>query len=342
VLLCAFVLGSPAPVERVQGLPSLEIGEGERLLVVAPHPDDESLGAGGLVQAVLAKGGSVRIVTLTPGDGYVEAVEMATGEPSPRPVEFEAYGEKRIAELRAAAATLSGGKARVDVLGFPDGGLGPLLGPYYVRTHPERSPTTGETATYDREAYARGVPYDGEDVKRELVRILEETRPTIVACPDGLEKHWDHSATGLFTLLAIEDWARATGRTEGARDAERRLPRIVTYLVHWPHWPPGWESGSPSPGAPHAAPLLFPPDLPVRGYARVLLPLSPEEVERKAAALKAHATQQAVMGRFLASFERATEPYSVISGEDLKTLDRTIEESIARDSTRGASPRPTP
>ena len=34
----------------------LEVGAHERLLVVAPHPDDETLGAAGLAQRVLARG----------------------------------------------------------------------------------------------------------------------------------------------------------------------------------------------------------------------------------------------------------------------------------------------
>ena len=50
----------------------LAVKRGERLLVVAPHPDDETLGAGGLIQRVLAHGGTVRVMLVTAGDGYVE------------------------------------------------------------------------------------------------------------------------------------------------------------------------------------------------------------------------------------------------------------------------------
>ena len=45
-----------------------------RLLVIAPHPDDEVLGAGGLMQRVHATGGAVRVVYLTDGEGYPEGV----------------------------------------------------------------------------------------------------------------------------------------------------------------------------------------------------------------------------------------------------------------------------
>src|SRR2546430_10087895 len=45
----------------------LAVKRGERLLVLAPHPDDETLGAGGLIQRVLARGGTVRVVLVTAG-----------------------------------------------------------------------------------------------------------------------------------------------------------------------------------------------------------------------------------------------------------------------------------
>ena len=55
--------------------PVLEVPDATRLLVIAPHPDDEVLGAGGLMQRVKASGGTVRVVYLTDGDGYPEGVK---------------------------------------------------------------------------------------------------------------------------------------------------------------------------------------------------------------------------------------------------------------------------
>src|SRR6266540_4184007 len=101
----------------------LEVGTGERLLVVAPHPDDETLGAGGLVQRVLARGGSVLIILVTSGDGYVEAVMHQTGSLRPRPSQFLAYGEHRFREARTAVRDLGDDRLVLDLLGFPDGAL---------------------------------------------------------------------------------------------------------------------------------------------------------------------------------------------------------------------------
>src|SRR5438094_5533046 len=122
----------------------LRVGTGERLLVVAPHPDDETLAAGGLIQRVLMRGGAVRVVLVTAGDGYIEAVSHETGRPRPRPAEYLAYGERRLREARLALHELGGDVIRAEhLLGFPDGGLEPLLRAHWQHTRSERSSTTG-------------------------------------------------------------------------------------------------------------------------------------------------------------------------------------------------------
>jgi len=47
----------------------LEIGGKDRILVVAPHPDDESLGCGGLIALARRRGLSVWVVFMTDGSG---------------------------------------------------------------------------------------------------------------------------------------------------------------------------------------------------------------------------------------------------------------------------------
>ena len=40
----------------------------DKILVIAPHPDDEALGAGGVIQQALDRGASLKIVYLTSGE----------------------------------------------------------------------------------------------------------------------------------------------------------------------------------------------------------------------------------------------------------------------------------
>lgn len=78
---------------------------GERLLVLAPHPDDEVIGCGGLVAQHAAEQRQVRVIVAT--DGSAAASDSD-----------EAYVAKREAESRAGLAQL--GVAAVEFLRFRD------------------------------------------------------------------------------------------------------------------------------------------------------------------------------------------------------------------------------
>lgn len=73
----------------------LQIGK-ETLLIVAPHPDDEVLGCGGLIQKIKEKGGSVYVLFLTVG----ETKEYA------KPGGSVSNGNQRMAEIEKVAKHL--------------------------------------------------------------------------------------------------------------------------------------------------------------------------------------------------------------------------------------------
>lgn len=83
----------------------------ERVLVLAPHYDDEVLGCGGLIALLAADGAAVRVLFLTDSSG-------GGVEPAADPA---AYAAARRAEAEAASAAL--GIAEVSHLGLADGGL---------------------------------------------------------------------------------------------------------------------------------------------------------------------------------------------------------------------------
>ena len=68
-----------------------DVGAWRRVLVVAPHPDDESLGCGGLVATLAGRGASFRFVFVTDGSAS-----------HPR---SQAWPKPRLAALRKAEAT---------------------------------------------------------------------------------------------------------------------------------------------------------------------------------------------------------------------------------------------
>ncbi|HEV8238787.1 MAG TPA: PIG-L family deacetylase [Thermoanaerobaculia bacterium] len=82
----------------------------ERVLVLAPHYDDEVLGCAGLLAQLAQAGAAVRVLFLSDGSGGVEEV-----------ADRAAYAARRRAESDAALAAL--GVAGAEHLGLPDGQL---------------------------------------------------------------------------------------------------------------------------------------------------------------------------------------------------------------------------
>jgi LmbE family N-acetylglucosaminyl deacetylase len=92
-------------------LPALDAAEWASAVVVAAHPDDEVLGAGGTIAALAARGARLRLVTLT------------DGEASHPHLREESIAPRRTAETLAALKALGAGDTEVIRLGLPDSGL---------------------------------------------------------------------------------------------------------------------------------------------------------------------------------------------------------------------------
>ncbi|MEU1973503.1 bifunctional PIG-L family deacetylase/class I SAM-dependent methyltransferase [Microbacterium sp. NPDC019599] len=85
----------------------------DELIVVAAHPDDETLGAAGLIRRVRRAGGRVRVVVATDGEG------SHPDSPSHSPARL---AKRRRSEARRAVDALADG-IEVQFLGLPDGAL---------------------------------------------------------------------------------------------------------------------------------------------------------------------------------------------------------------------------
>jgi len=86
---------------------------GGPVLVLAPHPDDESLGCGGLLADVWRSGGRAHVVCVTDG---------AASHPGSRSHPAPVLADLRRAELALAVEALGGAASDVTWLGFPDAG----------------------------------------------------------------------------------------------------------------------------------------------------------------------------------------------------------------------------
>ena len=124
------------------GEDELKVTRGLRVIIFSPHPDDESLAAGGLMHRVVSQGGEVRVVFVTNGDGYPEAVRRQLGHPARSSQDFIEYGMRRHDEALQALCELGVPPEDAIFLGFPDDGIDDLLKDHWSKLTPYTSPHT--------------------------------------------------------------------------------------------------------------------------------------------------------------------------------------------------------
>jgi LmbE family N-acetylglucosaminyl deacetylase len=303
--LLAFACGSGGPaVSRPAPSAPLRLGPVD-LLVFAPHPDDEVIGTGGVLQQALAAGKRVRVVFVTNGDAYPDAASALFNEAiaALRPIDYLRMSAVRQREAIAADGALGVSPSSLVFLGYPDGALAGL---YAGAGAPLRSPTTGLTATYGLVradyhtlAHGRAAPYDGAAALADVEEILAVSRPAQVYLPDPADQHPDHWAT--YDL--VHDAIAATG-WGGAP---------LTFIAHsgvrfeWP-WPHGSTPRSPFAahvvaGAAYPLGVPWPPPVRVR--------VTPGQSAAKLRALAAHRSQWALpLSRlYMASFVKSEEVF---------------------------------
>lgn len=294
MLFFAFAASSPSSA-RAETPRTIEplISHATRLIVFSPHPDDESVGAGGLIQRVLKAGGKVNVVFITDGDGFPEGVERENHISHPTAKDFRKYGAERREEALKATATLGMKEHDVIFLGFPDGGLTYLR--LKFRPHPlaYRSPFTRKNRPAISECIIPHCDYSGQDLTREIERVIADFQPNLVATTPADDWHPDHNSTYFFVKEALGHWNRKHPNLK---------PCVITFLIHFGHWPMdrSWGTGV----------RLDPPDgFPDKEREWISFPLKPEEVETKRKAILEYHTQILVMGRYLFSFARSNELY---------------------------------
>lgn len=151
---------------------SPELDENSRLLVLVPHPDDETLATGGLLQMALAAGARVRVVIATDGDNnpwpqrWIEKRWRIDASARAR------WGTRRRAEASTALARLGVAERDVRCFGWPDQGLTALL-------------------------------MDDAKATRQLASEVLDFSPTLIAAPALSDLHPDHNALGTMLDLAL-------------------------------------------------------------------------------------------------------------------------------------------
>lgn len=192
-----------ASMSRNVPYPRLQPAErSDRILIVAPHVDDEAIAAGGYALDAIANGAEVFVVYLTAGDCARFSARLLHKTLDPTASNYLSVGKTRIAEAHAAMKLLGLPPDHLFILGYPDRGLRAMVDnpDAIVRS----SGTRAHEVPYD-DALSPGSQYKIENAISDLKQVIELTRPTTVVAPVPFDQHPDHAATAEIVDFALDE-----------------------------------------------------------------------------------------------------------------------------------------
>lgn len=225
--LAAFSSAAPLPataaeISQAFSCDNDHLTDFDKLLILAPHPDDEVLGFAGLADAFIRQGKEVETWVVTDGDGYCDACVLwnsgsIMGETCNALTlsnldtpEVDSFAEIRRVESSNAALAL--GRPAPGFLGYPDTGIAAAwsnLQAGDVEKALRRSDFSMCTDCNScGEGYGGGPETDlsAASLKQALSGLLAETsEQTLIATTHPLDSHGDHGGLGKLVMeLALE------------------------------------------------------------------------------------------------------------------------------------------
>ncbi|MCX5702426.1 MAG: PIG-L family deacetylase [Candidatus Omnitrophica bacterium] len=204
----------------------LDVNKDDRILILAPHPDDESIGTAGVIQKALKTGAEVKVVLFTNGDNNELAFIVYEKRLTIRKGEFLHMGEVRRKETISAMAYLGVKPQDVIFLGYPDFGTMEILTKYWQTDKPYRSMFPRQTKVPYPEAISPNAPYVGESVLEDLKKVIAGFKPTKIFVSHPADTNRDHRALYVFTRIALWDLKE-----------QIQQPKVFSYIIHVLGWP---------------------------------------------------------------------------------------------------------
>lgn len=272
----------------------------DTVLIVAPHPDDECIATGGLIQQGIAAGARVHVMYLTYGDNHELAYWALKKIPALTPAQYRSLGETRHAEAIQGTESLGLKPDDLTFLGYPDTGT---LRIWETTWQPGTSrfhmATDTRVVPYG-DALSPGSPYNAAAILTDFESVLRSFAPTVVALPSPLDLNPDHQSAYLYATAALFDLGMS--------------PRQYTYIVHQRHFP--------MPRLYNPLAVLTPPSfvasLPLPLYN---LKLTAQQIDLKHTSTLLYRSQMDVSSGLLTSFCRQNEVF--LADEHLRLSSET-------------------
>ena len=263
--------------------------KGQRILILAPHPDDEAIACAGIIQQALKAGAKVRVVYLTNGDHNELAFIVYEKRITLRQGEFIHMGLLRRQESIQAMKFLGLSEDDLVFLGYPDYGTFEIFCKYWQTKKPFRDRMTRISQVPYQDNPSYGAPYCGGSIIRDLENQILDYKPDKIFVSHPADVNVDHKALYLFLQVAFSDLDELFSR-----------PQVYPYLVHFVGWP--------KPRHYHPELELYPPEQFINAkISWRRLNLSFDELDKKYRSILFYKSQTQSSAFYLFSFARENE-----------------------------------
>jgi len=275
-------------------LPMPPLSEMKRIMVVAPHPDDETLACGGLIALARREGIPVKVIVVTNGESFSYAAHIHYKKVVLPPSYYIKFGEKRQNETLSAMEFLGVPKEDVTFLGYPDSDLCLLWEKYWEYNQLYTHTLLHTRFSPFQNIYHKNAPYCGRSLLEDLEKIILDYKPTHIFIPSAEDAHPTHWAVNSFVNIALLE----------LKERHHLSPQIFTYVVH--------RGRFPYPRGLKMEETMKPPStLLGLGFHWRSLSLPPDIVQLKYEAINKYKTQLLPrMRKFMFSFARTNELFA--------------------------------
>jgi len=215
---------SYASLEDLKGV--IDFTKDDRVLILAPHPDDEAIGTCGVIQKVLKQNARVKVVCYTNGDSNELAFIVYEKRLTFKKREFLYMGEVRRKETMRAMVSLGVNPVDIIFLGYPDFGTLEIFTKYWGDVVPCKGLFTRVSKVSYPEAMSVGAPYVGESILSDIKKIIIDFKPTKIFVSHPGDVNRDHRSLYLFLQIALWDLEKKV-----------KTPQIFPYIIHVAQWP---------------------------------------------------------------------------------------------------------
>jgi LmbE family N-acetylglucosaminyl deacetylase len=172
----------------------MQIPQASKVLVIAPHNDDEMLSCSILIKRLVDQGSDVSFAIITNGDGFTPDIIISSKKLAIVGSDYIRLGMIRQRETLNGLALLGIPADNIRFFGYPDRGCQEMLLFNWYSKAPYFDPWTKSNIVPYQNSFGDMPALAGENMLKDIKTVLKEVAPNLIIMPHPYDENVDHAA----------------------------------------------------------------------------------------------------------------------------------------------------